>query len=64
MRSIVLAVSITGSLALALGATGCREAPADPAVAGAEHQGAPAPIAASPTPSCRTRPRWSRTAAG
>jgi hypothetical protein len=48
MRSIVLAVSITGSLALALGATGCREAPADPAVAGAEHQAGAGPDRGKP----------------
>ncbi len=50
MRSIVLAVSITGSLALALGATGCREAPADPAVAGAEHQAGAGPDRGKPDP--------------
>lgn len=50
MRSIVLAVSITGSLALALGATGCREAPADPGVAGAEHQAGAGPDRGKPDP--------------
>ncbi len=48
MRSIVLAVSITGSLAL--GATGCREAPADPGVAGAEHQAGAGPDRGKPDP--------------
>ena len=48
MRSIVLAVWITGSLALALGVSGCRDAPAESKVAGVESQAGTGPDRGKP----------------